>query len=508
MFIYFVSIITSMSLQLVSCVDDLYLLEGKGLPDYASMEQLERGVFIILLLFNVAAWTSSKPAHPKVLLDQKIIDEIQSYQDVANQIIAWSLHGRGQNQSYDRLATFTDKFGARLSGSKNLENSIDYMLDVLKEDGLENVHGETVNVTKWVRNKEYAKLISPREYNISITGLGKSVGTDGELTADAIVVKSFDDLDAHSGNISGKIVVYNQDFVSYSSTASYRVLGAAKAAKYGAVATLIRSVTPQSIYSPHTGVQEYVEGTKKIPTACLTVEDAEMLDRMQARGSSIKITLYMGAQNLDPSPSRNTVAEIQGALHPEQVVLVSGHLDSWDVGQGAMDDGGGAFISWQALSLVHQIGLKRPRRTMRLVMWTDEEAGGVGSQQYYEAHKADADEFVILFESDMGVFRPYGIQFTGSDQARAILKQIGQLLVAINVTAVYEDGGETDTQWWGKLGVPLGTLTTHNEKYFWFHHSNGDTMTVLDPLEMNLCSAVFSVYAYILADMKTMLPRK
>ncbi len=460
--------------------------------------------FLICVLLICAA--RCKPAR-RQLLDQKVRDEIHSYQDVAQQIIAFSLSGPGQNQSYDRLATFADMFGSRVSGSKNLEDAIDYILATLQKDGLDNVHGETVNVTNWVRNKEYAKLVLPREYNIAITGLGKSVGTGGkELTADVIVVKSFDDLDSRGSEVAGKIVVYNQDFVSYPATAGYRVLGAAKAAKYGAVATLIRSVTPQSLYTPHTGVQEYENGTKKIPTACLTVEDAEMLDRMQARGTRIQIALYMEAQNLDPSPSRNTVAEIKGAVHPEQVVLVSGHMDSWDVGQGAMDDGGGAFVSWQALSIIRQMGLK-PKRTMRLVMWTDEEAGGVGSQQYYQQHKTEADNFNIMFESDMGVFLPYGVGFTGSDAAHAIMEEIGGLLKSINSTLVEDGGGETDTSWWKDLGVPLGTLTTHNEKYFWYHHTNADMMDVLDPDEMNRCAAVFAVYAYLLADMDDMLPR-
>ena len=441
------------------------------------------------------------------LLDQKTICEVKSYRSIADQIINFSTTGPGANQSYNRLAKFVDKFGNRVSGSKNLENSIDYMLDVLQKDGLDNVHGEVVNITNWVRNKEYAKLVSPRAQNIAITGLGSSIGTNGELTADAVVVRSFDDLKAYAAVIPGRIVIYNQDFISYPDTVMYRVLGADRASKYGAVATLIRSVTPQSIYTPHTGIQSYSGRVKKIPTACLTEEDAEMLDRMQTRGKEIKITLYMEARNLDPSPSRNTVAEIKGSVYPEQVVIVSGHLDSWDVGQGAMDDGGGAFISWQTLSIIHQLGLK-PKRTLRLVMWTDEEAGGVGSKQYYAAHKADADNINILFESDMGVFMPYGIGFTGSNKAEAIMLQISMLLADINSTTVSDNGGETDTNWWKDLGVPLGTLMTNNKRYFWFHHSNGDTMTVMNPIEMNLCSAVFAVYAYILADMDDMLPRK
>ena len=441
------------------------------------------------------------------LLDPTLMDKIKSFQDVVDQIIAFSTTGPGANQSYNRLATFVDKFGNRLSGSQNLEDSIDYMLEVLQQDGLDNVHGEKVNVTRWVRNQEYAKLVSPRAYDMAITGLGGSVGTDGELTAEAFVVRSFDDLAANPDKVNGKIVVYNQDFVSYPDTAVYRVAGASKAAQYGAVATLIRSVTPQSIYSPHTGIQEYNNDYPKIPTACITVEDAEMLDRMQARNEEIKITLFMGAQNLAPSISRNTVAEIKGSVYPDQVVLVSGHLDSWDVGQGAMDDGGGAFVSWQALSILRQMNLT-PKRTLRVVMWTDEEAGGVGSEQYFEAHQSEASNFNIMFESDIGVFLPYGIQFTGSHLAKGIMQEIGKLLSSINATSVGDDGGETDTAWWAKLDVPLGTLSTHNEKYFWFHHSNGDTMTVLNPNEMNHCAAVFAVYSYVLGTLDDMLPRK
>ena len=462
-----------------------------------------------LLLAVVCSSTAAPTAHFKaVQLEQKIVEEIQSYQNVADDIINYSLHGPGENQSYNRLALFTDMFGSRISGSENLENAIDYMLVQLEKDGQQNVHGEVANVTNWKRNTEFARLVEPRNYSIAITGLGSSVGTPEEgILADAIVVRSFDDLEQKSQEVSGKIVIFNQAFVSYENTAAYRVIGASSAAKYGAVATLIRSVTPFSIHSTHTGIQVYTnKSLPKIPTACITVEDAEMFDRMQSRGTRIRIHLYMEAENLDEVLSRNTVAEIVGSVYPKQVVVVSGHLDSWDVGQGAMDDGGGAFISWQALTIIRQLGLK-PKRTIRLVMWTDEEAGGVGSQHYYNVHKNDSANYSILFESDEGVFTPYGIQFTGSDNAKAIMMQIGQLLKSINSSEVYNNGGGTDVNWWQNSGVPTASLANHNEKYFWFHHSDGDTMTVLDPVEMNLCSAVWAVYAYVLAAMEDPLPR-
>ena len=469
------------------------------------VRQAER--IVAILLAALICSSLAAPVENLVQLDPKIVKEIRSYQDVADKIIDYSLNGPGQNQSYDRLAVFTDAFGARVSGTPNLENAIDYMLDVLDRDGLDNVHGEAANVTHWKRNKEYARLIEPRDYEIAILGLGTSVGTpeDGIL-ADAMVVRSFDELDKRSFEVLGKIVIFNQDFVSYETSVVYRVFGASRAVAYGAVATLIRSVTPLSIHSPHTGGQMYMNGVPKIPTACITVEDAEMFDRMERRGTRMRIHFYMGAENLNETLSRNTVAEVTGSVHPEQVVLVSGHLDSWDVGQGAMDDGGGAFISWQALSIVKHLGLK-PKRTLRLVMWTDEEGYGVGSRAYYEAHKADAGNYSILFESDEGVFTPYGIQFTGSAKAKAVMQEIGKLLTSINSSVVYDNGGGTDVNWWLPQKVPIGSLANHNERYFWFHHSDGDTMTVLDPIEMNLCSAVWAVYAYVLADMDDLLPR-
>lgn len=460
-----------------------------------------------LLFLTTCLTTLVRPATP--LLPQHQRDEIRSYQSIANDIIQYSLKGPGQNQSYNRLATFTDTFGSRIAGSANLERAIDYMLKVLSNDGLDNVHGEEALVTHWVRNKEYATLLSPRNYSFAILGLGSSVGTPPEgITADAVVVRTFDELDEQGSNLQGKIVIYNQDYEGYGVSVAYRAFGAQKAAKYGAVAVLIRTIAPFSIYSPHTGWQDYQDGVPKIPAACITIEDAAMFYRMQQRGQQLKIKIYMGAQNLPDAVSRNTIAEITGSVYPEQVVVVSGHLDSWDVGQGAMDDGGGAFISWQALSIIKDMKLPRPKRTLRLIMWTGEESGGAGSEAYYNQHQNESDNFDILFESDIGVFTPYGIEFNGSLSAKSVMQEIGQLLVSINASAIEDNGAETDTGWWGSKGVPLASLANHNERYFYFHHSNGDTMEVLDPVQMNLCSAVWAVYAYVLADLEEMLPRK
>ncbi|KAG7269755.1 hypothetical protein CRUP_010780 [Coryphaenoides rupestris] len=368
--------------------------------------------------------------------------EVGSYADIANQIITLALSGPAQNRSYQRLANFTDAIGNRVSGSHNLELAIQYMYSAMGHDDLD-VHLEPVKVPHWVRGEEWAEMVLPRPKRLAMLGLGSSIGTPPEgIVAEVVVVSSFEDLKSRAGNVSGKIVVFNQPFVSYSETVAYRAFGASEAAKLGAVAALIRSVTPFSINSPHTGWQDYQEGVRRIPAACITVEDAQLMARMVGRGQRVVVRVTMGAKTLPDADSFNTVAEIKGWLHPEQVVLLSGHLDSWDVGQGAMDDGGGAIISWEALSIIKDLGL-RPRRTMRAVLWTGEEQGGVGAQQYYDQHK-----------SDVGTFAPVALQFTGSPAAQ-----------------------------------------------------KGDTMSVQSSEDMDRCSALWAVVAYVVADMQDMLPR-
>uniref|UniRef100_A0A0N8EUW2 Carboxypeptidase Q n=1 Tax=Heterocephalus glaber TaxID=10181 RepID=A0A0N8EUW2_HETGA len=438
---------------------------------------------------------------------QEVKEEIASYQDVAKAIINLAVHGKYQNRSYERLALLVDTVGPRLSGSKNLEKAIQIMYKNLQEDGLENVHLEPVRIPHWERGEESAVMLAPRIHRMAILGLGSSIGTPPEgITAEVLVVTSFDELQRRASEARGKIVVYNQPYISYSMTVQYRVRGAVEAAKVGASASLIRSVASFSIYSPHTGMQKYQAGVPKIPTACITVEDAEMLSRMALHGNKIVIQLKMAAKSYPDTDSFNTVAEITGSKYPEQVVLVSGHLDSWDVGQGAMDDGGGAFISWEALSLIKDLGL-RPKRTLRLVLWTAEEQGGVGAFQYYQLHKINISNYSLVMESDQGTFLPTGLQFTGSEKARAIMEEVMSLLQPLNITQVFRDAEGTDINFWIQAGVPGASLCDDLYKYFYFHHSHGDTMTVMDPKQMNIAAALWAVVSYVIADMEEMLPR-
>ncbi|XP_059911182.1 carboxypeptidase Q-like [Gadus macrocephalus] len=463
---------------------------------------------LCLQSFPVLFWTCSLllVGCGCVPMQRDMAKEVASYTDVANQIIKLVLSGSAQKRSYERLSNFTDAIGNRVSGSHNLELAIAYMYNAMSQDGLD-VHLEPVKVPHWVRGEEGAEMVLPRPKTLAMLGLGSSVGTPPEgIEAEVVVVSSFEDLKSRRANVSGRIVVFNQPFVSYGETVAYRAFGASEAAKLGAVAALIRSVTPVSINSPHTGVQDYQEGVRRIPAACITVEDAQLMARMAARGQRVVVRLNMGAKTLPDADSFNTVAEIRGWQHPEQVVVLSGHLDSWDVGQGAMDDGGGAIISWEALSVIKDLGL-RPRRTLRAVLWTAEEQGGVGAQQYYQRHKANISNFDLVMESDLGTFAPVALQFTGSPAAQKVMQEVVQLLAPLNTTRLEPHGEGTDIGPWMQAGVPGASLHVEDDRYFWFHHSEADTMSVQSPGAMDRCSALWAVVAYVVADLQDMLPR-
>ena len=408
---------------------------------------------------------------------------------------------------FKRLETLCDTFGPRFTGSANLENAIDWCMKEMKKDGFKNVHGEKVKVPRWVRGRESATLISPRHRALPMMGLGGSVGTPKEgITAEVLVVKSFEDLKTKTEQAKGKIVLFNLPFTEYRETVIVRRLGAIEASKAGAVASLIRSVGPFSMQSPHTGNMAYKDEVKKIPHAALSLEDAEMLARMQARGEKLKIQLNMEAHMLPDGYSRNVIADIPGAEHPEQIVIVSGHIDSWDVGQGAMDDGGGCVASWEAARLMLKLGLK-PKRTIRVVLWTNEENGIRGAKEYARRHANDLKNHVLAIESDSGVFNPTGFGFLGSGKGMETIQAVGKLLNPIQAGEIKKGCRGADVLKLITGGVPAMHLEVDREKYFWFHHTDADTTDKLDPAEFNLCVASMAVMAFTVADLKETLAR-
>lgn len=445
----------------------------------------------------------------------------------ANIIIEKAL---SSNSVYERLAYMTDTFGPRLSGSTALELALNWTKDEMIKDGL-NVQEEPVEVPCWVRGYEYAKLISPRAKNMRIAGLGGSIGTpNGEpLVAQVFVVASFDELEERQTEVKGKILVYNEKFEGYGTTITYRTTGAQRAEKYGAVAALVRSVSPFGLQTVHTGSSE----SASIPTAAITLEDAQMLARMQARGQEVVLELYMEAHTLPNKTSRNLIVEIQGVEKPEELVVFGGHMDSWDIADGAMDDGGGAFVSWEAVRLIHALGLK-PKRTIRVVLFVNEENGAMGGQVYANDHAHELNLTSIAIETDEGNFSPYGISFQGSDAARAILENMGQELLgslgAGNVSGT--DYGE-DIAYVCVDGVPCSSLKTLDPRigdydnnpcfgfshppfpepdvsvsaYFWYHHTEADTIDKLSPEQLQRCAAALAVWTFSIANLKSLLPR-
>jgi carboxypeptidase Q len=412
------------------------------------------------------------------------------------------------SSAYRRLGRLVDTFGPRLSGTASLEAAIDWILDAMKADGLENVRGEPVMVPRWVRGAESAELVKPRAAKLAMMGLGGSVGTPkAGIRAPVLVVSSLDELTRRAAEAKGKIVLFDVPLTDYPVTRRVRTEGPSAAARVGAVACLIRSVASASIRSPHTGLTVYDSTVAKIPAAALSVEDAMMLHRFQDRGEPVVVSLKMSARTLPDAPSRNVVAEIVGREKPDEVVVLGGHIDSWDVGQGAMDDGGGSVAAWEAVRLIHRLGL-RPRRTVRVVLWTNEENGGKGGLAYRDAHAADLAKHVLAMESDNGAFNPKGYVLAGSDSAAAVVQQVAGLMQPINATGVQRVDGSpaADITPLGEAGVATMEIDTEGSRYFWYHHSDGDTLDKLDPAELARCVAAMAVMAYVVADLPDALP--
>jgi carboxypeptidase Q len=411
------------------------------------------------------------------------------------------------SQGYNRLGEMLDTFGPRLSGSTNLEKTLEWIKSEMKKDGLDNVRGEDVMVPKWVRGMESAVMTSPWKKDLAILGLGGSVGTGPRgVSGEVFVVNSFEDLKLRAKDAKGKIVLYNVPFTTYGETVQYRYRGASEAAKVGGIASLIRSVGPYSMNTPHTGTSAYEEDVKKIPHAAITLEDAAMMGRMADRGLTIKVSLYMEAKSYEDVLSQNVMSEIIGSEYPEEIIVLGGHIDSWDAGQGAHDDGGGCVAAWQAIKLIKDLGLK-PKRTIRAVMWTNEENGLRGGEAYRDAHFNNLDNYILAMESDAGVFKPSGFGFTGSDEALKILQDIGTLLKRIESGEITKGGGGADIGPIMREGVPGMGLKVDGSKYFWYHHTPADTFDKVDKDEFNRCVATMAVMAYVVADMDDRLPR-
>jgi carboxypeptidase Q len=408
----------------------------------------------------------------------------------------------------DKLVELCDDIGNRLSGSPQLDQAIAWAKDRMEREGLANVRTQPVMVPRWVRGDEWLRLDAPQVQNLPMLGLGMSIATPPKgIKAEVVVVKDFDGLAAlGEEGVRGKIVLFNAPFTTYGDTVKYRSKGASEAAKLGAVAALVRSVSPKSLQSPHTGALGY-EADWKIPSAAVTVEDAERMQRWQDRGRRTDVSLYMEAQLEAEAPSANVIGEIRGSSRPDEIVVIGGHLDSWDVGQGAQDDGAGVVVSMEAARLIAALD-EAPKRTIRVVLFTNEENGLAGAKAYASEH-AEAERHFAAIEADIGAGTPlrfsYKLPEGMDEEAFSHLKEelvsVSSRLAAMGMhpmEAGYAGADVNPLVEVGALGLGLRMDTTG---YWPIHHTHADTIDKIDPENLQRNTAAMAMMAWALAGL-------
>jgi carboxypeptidase Q len=420
----------------------------------------------------------------------------------ANQLIEAALK---DDASLKRLEYLCYRIGNRLSGSKALEQAVQWSAEEMQQAGLENVRTIPVKVPHWVRGRESAEMLEPLAKPLFMLGLGGSIATpSGGIAADVVAVSNFEELESLGRRgVEGKIVLYDAPFVTYGQTVAYRSQGASRAARLGAVAALVRSVTPLSLRDPHTGALRYTESDPKIPSAAVSVEDAVWMHRLIQSGQRVRVHLEMEAHFDPDADSADVMGEIVGREKPDEIVVMGGHLDSWDVGQGAHDDGGGVMAALGAAALIKQLGL-HPRRTIRVVFWTNEENGGNGGAQYRKWIGNDIGKHVAAIEMDGGAERPVGFDLGSKNVPQDFRNKaaaIGELLKGIGADKITPGDGEADIEPLMNAGVPSFGLRTVMTHYFDYHHSQADTFDKIVPDDFRRCVAAMAVMSYGLADL-------
>jgi carboxypeptidase Q len=426
--------------------------------------------------------------------------------------------------AWRQVAHLANNIGPRLSGSAQAQKAVEYVAGELKTLGLE-VQLEKVMVPHWVRGDETASLVQfPGQgpgttQKVVLTALGGSVATppDG-LTAEVAVVRDFDELKSlGKEKIEGRIVVFNHAFdrrmaeqgwggEAYGEAVVYRSDAPSAAARLGAVAVLIRSVGNAAYRLPHTGLTTYATDAPKIPAAALAEEDADLIAALVPQGA-VRLHLVLTPKELPDAVSYNVIADLKGSEHPEQVVIVSGHLDSWDLGTGAIDDGAGVAVAMEAAHLVRQLGL-RPRRTIRVIAWMNEENGLRGGETYAAEHANDIGNQFAAIETDGGAGHPLGIYIAGQPGLRAILEPIANVLRDSGAGLLdFRDEVGADIDPLAKLGVPNFSPIQDSRFYFNYHHTAADTLDKIDRHELAENAAINAVLSYGLANLEQPLPR-
>ena len=423
-------------------------------------------------------------------------------------------HILANSKAYDHTAYLTDKIGPRLSGSRNADRAVQWTTNQFRSWGID-VRQEPVMVPRWVRGAERARLVSHNDQHLVLTALGGSIATPAAgITASVIEVTSYEELEKLGREkVRGKIVFYNKAmdmalvesgraFEAYGQAVTFRGGGASRAAEYGAVAAVIRSVASGSLRSPHTGSMRYDEKQPKIPAAALSTEDADLVHRLLQRGDTVKMHLVLTPRTLPDVESANVIAEIKGSERPEEIVLIGGHLDSWDLGTGAIDNASGCAMIMETMRVLKELGVK-PKRTIRGILFMNEENGLRGARKYFEnvSKKEELQRHIATIESDAGAAPPTGFLTTLEGKA---LEELQRRAAPLNRIApmkfVSSKHTGADTTPLTDAGIIGFGFVPDPRYYFDYHHSAADTLDKVDPKHLAQDTATIAGMALILAD--------
>jgi carboxypeptidase Q len=482
-------------------------------------------VLLIVLFFSTAHAQNRQPKPaPMPFLAQPRASQAEQENfppQLLEELSAIKAAALSDDYAYRQVAHLTENIGPRPSGSLQAKAAVDYVAAQLRDLGLD-IHLEEVKVPHWVRGAETAELI---EYSGQVAGttqkvvlaaLGGSTSTPAEgITTDVVVVTNFDELKALGHNqVAGKIVLFNElfdkqkadggmAFMAYGEAVPYRAAGPKAAGEFGAVAALVRSVGSADFRLPHTGFSV----PAGIPAGAVTAEDADLIAHLSAQGK-VRMHLTLTPQKLPDATSYNVIADLKGSEHPEQVVVVSGHLDSWDLGTGAIDDGAGVVVAMEAAEILQKLHL-RPKRTLRVIAWMDEENGGAGSHTYTKDYSAEFPHHVAAIESDSGAAHPLGFDVRMTPHAAELLRPVLGILQSFGGNAVmptsYPPGADIAAL--SEAGVPALGILQDGRTYFNYHHTASDTLDKIVPAELRENAAAMAVMGYALASMKDPLPR-
>lgn len=412
------------------------------------------------------------------------------------------------NPAFSIVESLTSEVGPRMGGSAGDQQAVDWAVQKFKALGFDKIWTEAVTFPTWKREIEFAEIRSPVKQTLAITALGNSISTPEQgMDAEIIHFKTFAELEsADAEKVKNKIVFISnrmertKDGSGYGKAVIARFKGSSMAARKGAVAIVIRSIGTDNNRLPHTGIMKYDEDVNKIPAAAISNPDADLLENLLKRQTSVILHLQLRCGPGEPYTSANVIGEIQGAERPNEIVLLGAHLDSWDLGTGAIDDGAGVAIVMAAAYQISQLD-KRPNRTIRVILYANEEQGVFGGDAYATQHSSNNEKHIAAVESDLGAGRIWKIASTVDSKSLKRVKQIAKVLKPLGIQ--YDNHtahAGADIQALGKKGVPLFELAQDANLYFDYHHTANDTLDKIDPEALSQNVAAYVVLAYLAAQ--------